>query len=476
MHMSRSPAINDKTEENYQSNVNNKMAPAADAVPPPIHNDKNRTLTRSSVKGRNNRRLQREEQNIDFIYQKKYGFLVFSLMLIFILIINLPFMVITYNIQDKSVTTSLKTIGLAGEALKGKIESAFGLAYQDGVATEEELLGIQELQVAGAREITALIQDLRKNCKTAWDLALISGLIHILISLSVIGCVIWQKESRLVKSRGKHFLIHLLVCIPIALIFGLISTAVALLQIPAFDPILVNGDVYRDAYYAFGIVFLFFGHALLSALISRSRLVYLAYNLANAQEIGPYTYWKIMPLHITTYIFMLVIITVFTYANHDMDEKWVNVHSVPVQMLYLSLIGYLTFKLKDAAIEYSDLYINLRCMCFEFVFITSAILLQGLTDTFLDAIIFQYAYFSFAVLYLLDQFSSLFFTRYMVRRHSSNATGTNKTSRTGTSRTQNELVVSKNANSNSCWRDEDEVITVDCELHDLEEEQKQEFS
>eukprot|EP00121_Abeoforma_whisleri_P008383 Awhi_evm1s7696 len=379
----------------------------------------------------------------DLKFQKKTGWYIFFSVLLGIMLLNIPFIVLTFNIREGSILQGLAKISYGSATLTAK-SKLYATKNASGTITNDELLDWATLGNA-SKALQQDVVDLHADGKQSYNYALASGIIHIVLTLGVIVYVVgFKRKSKVIKSRGVHFLAHLFVAVIIALVMALCLSAVATLQIKAYDPFVAGSAVYKEAYFSFGFLTVLSGHNLFCAMVSRSRLVYLAFNVktgAKKKSLTAFTYWEIFPIHFFMALIMGLTLTIYTFGSFGPNAtKWKSMSMIPVQIIYLMWTIYYTWHCRHANIEYSDIYINLRCTLVINIFLIGATLIDNLTETMLDGVLFQYAFQGYALTYIIDQFSSLAFLEYNIdQRTKATSNSQNSRSKTTCTKSNNAL-------------------------------------
>eukprot|EP00121_Abeoforma_whisleri_P014134 Awhi_evm2s13035 len=335
----------------------------------------------------------------------KYSWIVFGFVLLFVLTLNVPFIWISYSMRPNEIRFYITEL-LKEEGYLKHVGALF--LKQNKTSEDITLLGNwtpAELQRAGA-ELENKVAHFHHLNGIIWKYCYGTAIVHLVIYAVVVLVTSWYKHSKVVRSRGKYFLAQVFICAPLAMVFALFQSGVALFRFPNVNILNAN--------YASIFLSNFFAQGMYSSIINRMRIVYHAFQVKQTRS--PRTrskwlyYFEMVPVQLVIFLVSMSTITAYVFA--DWNTKYYRFALFCPIFIYPCWGMFYSWKCRNVSIEFNDFNINMR----NVTYISGFFLFLIMFDTFDSSVVgdvgYQFAIQSFIVLYLLDVFSSLAYIHY----------------------------------------------------------------
>eukprot|EP00121_Abeoforma_whisleri_P003614 Awhi_evm1s3248 len=209
------------------------------------------------------------KQTEDSQYQKKSGWVVFAVVFSVVLLLNLPFMIASLVLRPRDLRYYLRELEKEFKRLKG-IQTVYEtVPFENWTDEELSIVGtttVEMLQQQGAdleQEEIKLYADF--DLISAFSIA--TAVIHLVLLLVSLGLVIRFRSSKIVKSRGRYFIVQLFISGFFGTVFATCLSSLLLLE----TNLVPGSAAFDDAFVAFAILTFFFTIQLYASMTSRMR-------------------------------------------------------------------------------------------------------------------------------------------------------------------------------------------------------------
>eukprot|EP00122_Pirum_gemmata_P010302 Pgem_evm1s9522 len=374
-------------------------------------------------------------------FKKKYGTLIIFAVSLITLIFNIPFAAVSCSIRWKDGSTLLTELATKAYILDAtqkhleegqtQLEQQYvdflilnQTMYADpGSYTSEdwnqlnetgyELMTKQsELQTAGTQlqaDAIALSQEkeeIEGDLKTIWHLSIASGVVNMSLCMGILCIGVYYRTSTVVRSRGTPFLLHMCFTIFLAIISAMLLAALRLIQFPE---LLTDPEKLTTVSIIVAYCVVFFSLNCYAAITNRMRIVYNAFNVRsnNFENKHPiFNYWILTPIHFVVFLVSLIPYTIKETTDH-LQSPLTSLSYLIIVIVYGIWVGFYTWKCRRGATQYSDLYINFRCILIISITFGTTIICDSIGNNMVGTIGWQYSMQIFSLFYLLDSLTEL---------------------------------------------------------------------